>query len=55
MDRAITNARSLYNVTRDSELKEVLDRAELCWSKWRDDSDYQALTEKCDVVLSHLF
>jgi hypothetical protein len=43
MERAITNARTLYNMTRDHELKVVMDRAELCWCKWRDDSDYHTL------------
>ena len=55
MDRAITNARSLYTATHDSELKEVLDRAELCWYKWRDDSDYHALVRVCADVRSHMF
>ena len=55
MERALTNARKLYNMTRDHELKVVMDRAELCWCKWRDDSDYRALMEKCVDVLSCLF
>ena len=55
MDRAITNARRLYNITRNHELKVVMDRAELCWGKWRDDSDYRALIDKCVDVMSRLF
>jgi len=55
MDRALTNARRLYNMTRDQELKVVMDRAELCWCKWRDDSDYHELVAVYSAVMSHLF
>ena len=55
MDRAITNAHRLYNITHDHELKVVMDRAELCWCKWCDDSDYRALIDKCVDVMSRLF
>jgi hypothetical protein len=55
MERALTNARRLYNMTRDQELKVVMDRAELCWCKWRDDSDYHALVAVYSAVMSHLF
>jgi hypothetical protein len=55
MERAILDARRLYTATHDSELKEVLDRAELCWDKWRDASDYHALVRVCADVRSHMF
>jgi len=53
MERALTNARTLYNMTRDHELKVVMERAELCWCKWRDDSDYHALVAVYSAVMSH--
>jgi hypothetical protein len=55
MERALVAARALYHVTGDTELKAILDRAELCWGKWRDASDYRALIEKCSEVTSQLF
>lgn len=55
MDRAINDARALYHVTSDYELKAVMDRAELCWGKWRDASDYHALVRVCADVRSHMF
>lgn len=55
MERAIVAARALYHVTGDTELKVILDRAELCWYKWHDASDYSALIEKCSEVTSGLF
>ena len=55
MERAIVAARRLYHATGDSELKAIMDRAELCWCKWRDDSDYRALMEKCADLMSRLF
>jgi hypothetical protein len=55
MERALLDARRLYTATHDSELKEVLDRAELCWGKWRDASEYHALVRVCADVKSHMF
>jgi hypothetical protein len=55
MDRAIKDARTLYHVTSDYELKAVLDRAELCWGKWRDASDYPKLMRVYADVKSHMF
>jgi hypothetical protein len=55
MDRAINDARTLYQLTSDYELKAVLERAELCWGKWRDASDYHALVRVCADVRSHMF
>jgi len=55
MDRAIKDARTLYHLTSDYELKVVLDRAELCWGKWRDASEYHALVRVCADVRSHMF
>jgi hypothetical protein len=54
MDIALNDARSLYKATRDRELKAVIDRAELCWYKWRDDSDYRRLMETYADVMSHV-
>jgi len=55
MDRALVAARTLYRATGDIELKGVMDRAELCWGKWNDASDYRMLMEKCACVMSELF
>jgi len=55
MECALVSARTLYRATRDTELKAVLDRAELCWSKWNDASDYEELMQVCSNVMSHMF
>jgi len=55
MERAIVAARTLYRATGDVALKAVMDRAELCWGKWGDASDYDALAQVCTDVVSHLF
>lgn len=55
VERALTDAHVLYHVTGDLELKEIMDRMELCWYQWRDDSDYSLLMEKCARVMSQLF
>ena len=55
MDRALVAARALYQATGDIELKGVMDRAELCWGKWRDESEYCALMQVCSDVMSQLF
>ena len=55
MESAIVAARTLYLATRDPELKAIMDRAELCWYQWRDDSDYNQLTQVCVNVMSHMF
>jgi len=55
MGSALNAGRALYRATRDEELKAVLDRAELCWSKWNDASDYEELMGVCSNVMSHMF
>ena len=55
MDGALVAARTLYCATGDKELKGVMDRAELCWGKWRDETDYCALMQVCSDVMSELF
>ena len=54
MARALVAARTLYHATGDNELKAIMDRAELCWGKWRDDSDYRVLMQKCADLMSQL-
>ena len=55
MEHALKTATKLYASTQNSELKAVLDRAELCFHKWGDTSDYKPLMEKCTDVLLTLF
>ena len=55
MERVLTDARVLYHATLDPELKAIMDRAELCWYQWRDDSDYNQLMQVCANVMSHMF
>ena len=55
MERALVAGHTLYRATHDPELKEVLDRADLCWSKWNDASDYNQLMHTCVIVTSHMF
>jgi hypothetical protein len=55
MERALVAGHTLYRATHDPELKEVLDRADLCWSKWNDASDYNQLMQVCANIMSHMF
>ena len=55
MKSALKTATKLYASTHNSELKAILDRAELCFHKWGDTSDYKPLMEKCTDVLLTLF
>ena len=55
MEHALVAGHTLYRATRDPELKEILDRADLCWSKWNDASDYNQLMQVCANVMSHMF
>jgi hypothetical protein len=55
MERALAAGRTLYRAARDNSLKEILDRAELCYAKWGDTSDYRPLMEKCSDIIARLF
>ena len=55
MESALKTATNIYASTHNSELKAILDRAELCFRKWGDTSDYKPLMEKCTDILLTLF
>ena len=47
MDKLIAFAKRLYERNKDPELYQVIQRAELCYYKWNDDSDFELLLQKC--------